>query len=316
VNSVIETKPRNVYQEFEALLAEMAEDITNHIISEVVDSPLSELYEKYKTQIPLVELNTMELHQFIAELNLAKEQLEGSINKNVQDISQVVIEKHVLERMRQLFFDFEQHLAEMAAHSMNIHEVVSTLEATEQHLTEKLETFTADVAVRVLKESVMKDFQDLYGQYDRLMPTLNVSNKVLVKSIEQFNQSLDSLKKTIDQVTEIVTKRVTDVIHQDLKRTLNAYEGLVQDIREKLPLLDVIVEQMIELEETVTQTNHDLFLKLEKKILALHSETTQQLRQLKKQQEEESRFMAKRISVFGSITLLMLAVILYFVVVG
>jgi hypothetical protein len=50
--------------------------------------------------------------------------------------------------------------------------------------------------------------------------------------------------------------------------------------------------------------------------LALHSETTQQLRQLKKQQEEESRFMAKRISVFGSITLLMLAVILYFVVVG
>src|SRR3954453_23706175 len=109
---MIETKSRTVYQEFEVLLGEMAEDITNHIISEVVNSPLSELYEKYKTQIPLVELNNMELTQVITDLNRTKAQLESSINKTAQDISQVVIEKHVMEKMRQLFFDFEKHLAE------------------------------------------------------------------------------------------------------------------------------------------------------------------------------------------------------------
>jgi hypothetical protein len=98
---MIETKSRTVYQEFEVLLGEMAEDITNHIISEVVNSPLSELYEKYKTQIPLVELNYMELTQVITDLNRTKAQLESSINKTAQDISQVVIEKHVMERMRQ-----------------------------------------------------------------------------------------------------------------------------------------------------------------------------------------------------------------------
>jgi ABC-type transporter Mla subunit MlaD len=313
---MIETKTRNVYQEFEALLSEMAEDITTHIISEVVDSPLSDLYEKYKAQIPLVELNNVELQQFIAELNRVKEQLEASINKTAQDISQVVIEKHVLEKMRKLFFDFEQHLAEMAAHGMDIQEIVLNLEATEQHLTEKLEMLTAEVAVRVLKESVMKEFQDLYRQFDRLLPTLNVTNKVLGKSIEQFNQSVDSLKMTVDQVAETVTKTVTGVIHSDLKATLKSYEELVRDIRAKLPQLDVMVDQVNELKKTMKQDNYDLFLKLEKKIKTLHSETTQQINQLEKKQVEENRLIAKRITFFGSISLMMLAIILYFVVAG
>jgi chromosome segregation ATPase len=311
VNATIE---KNVYQEFEELLHDMTQDITNQILLEVVDSPLSELLKKYEKQIPKVSKNNQELQKLIEAINAAKLELTNSIPLAAQEMSKVVIEQHVVSKLREQFGQFDQHLAAMGTQSEDIHKSISNLKATERHLTDKLEHLTAEVATRVLKETILADFNDLYRQYHQIMPSLETTNQTFMDNINGFQTALQSLNDAHDQHTEMITQKVVEAIDYDLKRTLKAYVQLGIEIKSKLSTIDRIVENQLRIENQ-TKTNH---ASLEQQFNNSKRSTLEELGMLQRRLEftylEGNKKILKRVTVFGSIHAVLLAGILYLLI--
>ncbi|TYR73460.1 hypothetical protein FZC79_18640 [Rossellomorea vietnamensis] len=272
----IDELEENLYEEFQHIIEELSERITDNVMSSIISTPLDNIYLKYESQIPKLEVSTDQIVQISKQMQDTKKDLYENITTIISEVSNRAIEETVFKKLETIKEEYERQLPLLDDNSNELRELVKEIRTTKKELYQSTESIISEVSSKVIKEHIIVKFDELYRQHEIQLPKIKETSEQAAQLIDDLEETRKKLYSNISNVYNAMSNRIVDSVNEKLVDIYEKYNKKVIDLEQKhLDLQEVNADlnsTKNELVETITNYKSEI-LSIKKDIQALQNDS-------------------------------------------
>ncbi|RLQ94825.1 hypothetical protein [Falsibacillus albus] len=260
--SDIDEMEENLFIEFQNIVHQLSHEITDNVMAKVVSTPLDEIYKKYESHFPKLEVSTNKIHEVSEQLQETKKDLYDNISNIISEVSNKAIRETVFTRLETIKEGYENQLPLIDKNSTKLSGLISEIENVKNDLYKSTNSIISEVSSEVLKQDVLLKFDELFKQHEIQLPKIKETSNQIDELLIKIEEARKHLYTNITNVYNMMSNRMIDTVNEKLNTIYVSYSTKVEEIERENKILKTTIDDLNttkeELNVTINTLNDDI----------------------------------------------------------
>jgi uncharacterized protein YdbL (DUF1318 family) len=284
----------NLYIEFQNIVQDLSQEITNNVMDSIVSTPLEEIYKKYEQHLPKIVSSAEKVHQVSEQMKETKKDLYENISKIITEVSTRTIEETIFTKLETIKQGYETQLPLIDQNSEELKNLIKEISNARKELYKNTKSIISEVSSEVLKNEVLSKFDELFKQHEIQLPKIKDTSDRMDQLVIEIEETRKKLYSNISNVYNAMSNKITDTVNEKLTAIYQKYGKRVDELDQKHKSLQEVNADLLrtkdELMETINNYKSEI-ITIKKDIEAQQKNSNNLAQDLKEKVELQNKLL-------------------------